>query len=131
MRAVAFAVLATLVLSGCKLSPGCLASKAVSKPLAGFIVSTAACKKPANVERDVLAFCNNSLGLCKDPQPTGPIGTVVCPLIGMYAKPKLAPLIESKLKADWECDPNVAAATIVDGLVAGCELLFPVDGPTP
>lgn len=126
MRILFFVLPLVVALSGCKkIKPGCILAEKASPPITDFIVKKAACKKPEVMHQAVLSFCNNDLGLCKDDvKQTGPIAAIICPIIGSYGKVALEKkLSESDLLKRAECDPNVAASSIADPLIAACMAL--------
>lgn len=118
-------VVASITIGCKKIRPGCILSEKASPVLSNVIVKKAACKKPEVILAGVTDFCNNGLGLCRDEvKQTGPIAAIVCPMLGSFGKTQLAAMLEKNdLLKRGECDPNVAASSIVDPLVAGCTML--------
>lgn len=107
-----------VVLPGCKLKPGCLIESKVVDTVSSALSTQLQCAKPELVKQDVQAAVGK-LGLCKTPQPTGPIASFACPLIASWAAEKFVGAIPAR----WECSAQNAKEKAMLLLTTACEAL--------
>lgn len=106
------------LLSGCKLTPGCIIEDKVTQVISKALVNGLNCQNASAVYQDVL----NSLefmGLCDENHPK-PMGSV-CVVLAEVAVNQLTKLIPKK----WDCDPAAATMGLKAAVSAACSTVLP------